>query len=163
MKKILGTSDAWTTSHLSQPTSKPAYYIVDCMILNRVKNALPEFFFVQCVLNYSKRRINFEIYLKGSTYLTYKQEDFQSQRLQHNEWQVTSKVIFIYFLNQYVTVSRLKSWNCSIFILQQQIRDYEAALSGLAEPKNLIDNYFAWLLTKVFCYLVEKNFSCREA
>ena len=31
MRKImLGTSDAWSTSHLSQQPSKPAYYIVDC-------------------------------------------------------------------------------------------------------------------------------------
>ena len=30
IKKImLGTSDAWSTSHLSQQTRKPAYYIVD--------------------------------------------------------------------------------------------------------------------------------------
>jgi hypothetical protein len=32
-RMILGTSDAWSTSHLSQQTSKPAYYIVDCRIL----------------------------------------------------------------------------------------------------------------------------------
>ena len=33
MKKIiLGTSDACSTSHLSQRTSKPAYYIADCRI-----------------------------------------------------------------------------------------------------------------------------------
>ena len=32
---ILGTSDAWSTSHLSQRTSKPAYYIVDCRILRQ--------------------------------------------------------------------------------------------------------------------------------
>ena len=33
MKKImLGTSDAWWTSHSSQQPSKPAYYIVDCLI-----------------------------------------------------------------------------------------------------------------------------------
>ena len=31
-KKIFGTSNAWLTSHLSQRTSKPAYYIVDCWI-----------------------------------------------------------------------------------------------------------------------------------
>ena len=29
---ILGTSDAWSTGHLSHRTSKPAYYIVDCRI-----------------------------------------------------------------------------------------------------------------------------------
>ena len=34
-KKILGTSDTWSTSHLSQQTSKPAYYIVDCQILTQ--------------------------------------------------------------------------------------------------------------------------------
>ena len=28
-KIILGTSDAWSTSHLSNRPSKPAYYIVD--------------------------------------------------------------------------------------------------------------------------------------
>ena len=34
MKKImLRTSDAWSTSHLSQQPSKPAYHIVDCRIL----------------------------------------------------------------------------------------------------------------------------------
>ena len=32
-KIILGTSDPWSSSHLSQQTSKPAYYIVDCRIL----------------------------------------------------------------------------------------------------------------------------------
>ena len=31
-KIILGTSDACSTSHLSQRASKPAYYIVDCRI-----------------------------------------------------------------------------------------------------------------------------------
>ena len=31
---MLGTSDAWSTSHLSQQPSKPAYYIVDCQILH---------------------------------------------------------------------------------------------------------------------------------
>ena len=30
--KILGTSDTWSTSHLSQQTSEPTYYIVDCRI-----------------------------------------------------------------------------------------------------------------------------------
>ena len=29
---MLGTSDTWSTSHLSQQTSKPAYYIADCRI-----------------------------------------------------------------------------------------------------------------------------------
>ena len=34
MKEImLGTSGAWSTSHLSQQPSEPAYYIVDCRIL----------------------------------------------------------------------------------------------------------------------------------
>ena len=32
-KKILGTSDGWSTSRLSHQPSKPAYYIVDCRIL----------------------------------------------------------------------------------------------------------------------------------
>ena len=32
-KKMLGTSDTWSTSHLSQETSKQVYYIVDCRIL----------------------------------------------------------------------------------------------------------------------------------
>jgi len=31
-KKILGTSDAWSTSCLSHRPSKPVYYIVDCQI-----------------------------------------------------------------------------------------------------------------------------------
>ena len=34
-KKILGTSDAWSTSRLSHPPSKPAYYIVDCRIFGQ--------------------------------------------------------------------------------------------------------------------------------
>ena len=29
---ILGTSDTWSTSHLSQQTREPAYYILDCWI-----------------------------------------------------------------------------------------------------------------------------------
>ena len=32
-KIILGTSDTWWMSHLSQQTSKPAYDLVDCWIL----------------------------------------------------------------------------------------------------------------------------------
>ena len=32
-KIMLGTSDAWSTSHLSHRSSEPAYYIVDCRIL----------------------------------------------------------------------------------------------------------------------------------
>ena len=32
-KIILGTSDTWSMSHLSQRPSKPAYYIKDCRIL----------------------------------------------------------------------------------------------------------------------------------
>ena len=31
-KKILGTSDAWSTSHLSHQPSELAYYIIDCRI-----------------------------------------------------------------------------------------------------------------------------------
>ena len=31
-KKIFGTSDTWSTSHLSQQPTKPAYYIEDCWI-----------------------------------------------------------------------------------------------------------------------------------
>ena len=30
---MLGTSDAWSTSHLSQQPNEPAYCIVDCRIL----------------------------------------------------------------------------------------------------------------------------------
>ena len=32
LKKILGMSDFWSTSHLSHRPGKPAYYIVDCWI-----------------------------------------------------------------------------------------------------------------------------------
>ena len=32
-KIMLGTSDAWSTSHLSQWTSNPVYYIEDCRIV----------------------------------------------------------------------------------------------------------------------------------
>ena len=31
-KKILGTSDSWSTSRLSHRPSEPAYHIVDCRI-----------------------------------------------------------------------------------------------------------------------------------
>ena len=37
-KKKLGTSDAWSTSHLSHRPSEPAYYIVDCRILEEGEN-----------------------------------------------------------------------------------------------------------------------------
>ena len=43
-KIILGTSDPWSSSHLSQQTSKPAYYIVDCRIFEQFNTLL-----VQCV------------------------------------------------------------------------------------------------------------------
>ena len=33
-KIILGSSDAWSTSNLSQQTSEPVYYIVDCRIFS---------------------------------------------------------------------------------------------------------------------------------
>ena len=34
IKKImLGTSDTWSTSHLSQQTSRPVYYNLDCQTL----------------------------------------------------------------------------------------------------------------------------------
>ena len=33
-----GAADAWSMSHWSQRTSKPAYYIVDCQILRRNEN-----------------------------------------------------------------------------------------------------------------------------
>ena len=36
---ILGTSDAWLTSRLSHRPSEPAYYVVDCRILNYVRLA----------------------------------------------------------------------------------------------------------------------------
>ena len=32
MKKILGTSEAWSLSRLSHQLSKPTYYIEDCLI-----------------------------------------------------------------------------------------------------------------------------------
>jgi hypothetical protein len=35
-KIILGTSDAWSMSHLSQQTSEPAYNILDCRILSKI-------------------------------------------------------------------------------------------------------------------------------
>ena len=37
-RKRLGMSDTWSTSHLSHRPSKPAYYIVDCQILNVCTN-----------------------------------------------------------------------------------------------------------------------------
>ena len=36
-KKILGTSDTWSTSRLSHRPSEPAYYIVDCRISSLVQ------------------------------------------------------------------------------------------------------------------------------
>ena len=38
-KTMRGISDAWSTSHLSQRTSEPAYYIVDCRIYARTRIA----------------------------------------------------------------------------------------------------------------------------
>ena len=35
-KIMLGTSDAWSTSHLSQHPSEPVYYIVDCRIFTLI-------------------------------------------------------------------------------------------------------------------------------
>ena len=32
-KRMLGTLETWSMSHLSQQPSKPAYYIEDCQIL----------------------------------------------------------------------------------------------------------------------------------
>ena len=40
MKRILGTSDAWSAIHLSQQTSESAYYIVDWRILWRDSSRL---------------------------------------------------------------------------------------------------------------------------
>ena len=83
---------------------------------------------------------------------------FQSQRLR-NEWQVTSKVISIYIFFKSVCDSlETEKLKLQYFHTTTTNTKLEAALSGLAEPKNLIDNYFAWLLTKAFCYLVEKIF-----
>ena len=36
-KKILGISNGWSMSHLSQGTSEPAYYIVDCWISRKYR------------------------------------------------------------------------------------------------------------------------------
>ena len=36
MKNVLGTSDAWSTSHLSHRPSKQAYFILDCFSPNDV-------------------------------------------------------------------------------------------------------------------------------
>ena len=37
---MLGASDAWSMSHLSRQTSKPAYYIVDCRILAQAQGII---------------------------------------------------------------------------------------------------------------------------
>ena len=49
-KIILGISDAWMTSHLSQRTSEPEYYIVDCRILHQLKGFPTKFFEIPAVL-----------------------------------------------------------------------------------------------------------------
>ena len=36
-KIMLGTSDAWSTSHLSRQTSEVAYFILDCRIFRVLK------------------------------------------------------------------------------------------------------------------------------
>ena len=41
-KKIIGTSDAWSTGSLSQKPSKPAYYIVHCRIFGGVLHILTQ-------------------------------------------------------------------------------------------------------------------------
>ena len=39
-KIMLGTSHIWSTSHSSQQTSEPVYYIVDCRILKLLRKTL---------------------------------------------------------------------------------------------------------------------------
>ena len=39
-KKILGTSDAWSMSHLSHWPSEPGYCIVDCWILRDIESVV---------------------------------------------------------------------------------------------------------------------------
>ena len=60
--KILGTSNAWLMSRLSHRPSKPAYYIVDCRILElRFKNG--ERYFYLCYMqlpNFGKNVPHFE-------------------------------------------------------------------------------------------------------
>ena len=41
-KKLIGTSDAWSTGSLSQKPSKPAYYIVHCRIFGGVLHILTQ-------------------------------------------------------------------------------------------------------------------------
>ena len=49
MKKILlGISDNWSMSHLSQRTSEPAYYIEDCRILVKYGSEEKGSFFCKC-------------------------------------------------------------------------------------------------------------------
>ena len=45
-KKILGTSDAWSTSCLSYRPSEPVYYIVDCRISKQACTAITYIFHV---------------------------------------------------------------------------------------------------------------------
>ena len=37
-KLMLGTSDTWSTIHLSKQTSKPVYHSVDCLISNQMES-----------------------------------------------------------------------------------------------------------------------------
>ena len=58
-KKMLGTSDAWSTSHLSQRTSKPAYYILDWWILGFHKDKVQQgVAFVHVLINFSCEKKN---------------------------------------------------------------------------------------------------------
>ena len=50
-KATLGTSDTWLTSHLSQETSVPTYYIVDCQICRITKDQLTRDISFACCKN----------------------------------------------------------------------------------------------------------------
>ena len=59
---MLGTSDAWSTSHVSKQTIKPAYYIVDCWISKAHRTTIPRVygiandlkFYLHATVNLSK-------------------------------------------------------------------------------------------------------------
>ena len=50
---MLGTSDPWSTSHLSKQTTKPGYYIVDCQISRRCKKRCAK----NCAINAKNKNV----------------------------------------------------------------------------------------------------------
>ena len=61
-KKMLGKSDAWSTSNLSHRPSKPAYYIADCRISENIEKTSKLSIFAWKVDGYTLDRVTHVCY-----------------------------------------------------------------------------------------------------